>query len=102
MIWRDGSQFKPPKNPLEAKWAKLYPPVPKPEYSQVCDGYSCMWCDRCPNGEDWEVPEEDKAVYAQWRSEYNTYIQSHGGLENLYVSVNLDASVLMGVLDERK
>ena len=33
-----------PKNPLAEKWKRLYPPTPMPQYSQVCDGYSCAFC----------------------------------------------------------
>lgn len=52
--------FEYPQNPLKEKWDKLYPPIPMPQYSQVCDDYSCMWCGRCPNGSNWKVPEEDR------------------------------------------
>lgn len=51
IVFFDGTIFDPPKNPLKEKWNKLYPPISKPNWSQVCDGYSCMWCDRCPNGD---------------------------------------------------
>lgn len=62
IVNEDGTpmDFERPKNPLEEKWSKLYPPIPMPQYSQVCDGYSCMWCGRCPKGCYWEVPEEDR------------------------------------------
>ena len=73
----DGTEFKPPVNPLEEKWSKLYPPIPMPQYSQVCDGYSCMWCGRCPQGERWECPEEDKEVYEKYRNERREYIWKH-------------------------
>ena len=86
MKWRDGSKYEPPENPLKDKWEKLYPSVPKPEYSQVCDDYSCMWCERCPKGEYWEVPDEDKAVYQHYMTELYTYIEKHGGIENLILT----------------
>ena len=47
----DGTEFNPPKNPLLEKWFREHPPIKMPQYSQVCDGYSCMWCDRCPHGD---------------------------------------------------
>ena len=40
----DGSVLNPPKNPLMQKWLEKYPPVSMPQYSLVCDGYSCQWC----------------------------------------------------------
>ena len=73
----DGTEYCPPKNPLEEKWAKLYPPKPMPQYSQVCDGYSCMWCGRCPHGENWKVPEEDKEVWEQYQKERSEYDRVH-------------------------
>lgn len=38
----DGTEFDPPENPLEEKWAQLYSSTPMPQASQVCNGYSCM------------------------------------------------------------
>ena len=87
--WKDGEPFNPPENPLREKWEEKYPKIPIPEYSQVCEGYSCMWCGRCPSGSDWEVPEEDKEVYDKWRQEHDDYISNHGGYENLFVDVNI-------------
>lgn len=66
-----------PKNPLEEKWSRLYPAVPKPEYSQVCDGYSCMCCGRCPKGDYWEVPEEDKEVWDKYQNDILEYYKLH-------------------------
>lgn len=74
------SNLKPPENPLAEKWAKLYPPIPKPEYSQVCDGYSCMWCGRCPHGDNWKVPEEDREVWEQYQKKLNQYLRATGVL----------------------
>ena len=86
----DGTLFEPPVNPLKEKWDKLYPPTPKPQYSQVCDGYSCMWCGRCPNGDYWKVPEEDKDIYDKWYKEYTDYCDSHGGILNGEITVNFN------------
>lgn len=69
--------FEYPENPLKEKWDKLYPPKPMPQYSQVCDGYSCMWCGRCPEGEYWEVPEEDKEIWEQYREQLREYERIH-------------------------
>lgn len=62
-----------PKNPLLDK----YPPLPKPEYSQICDGYSCDWCGRCPHGSLWEVPDEDKKAWKQYLKEVDEYNKRH-------------------------
>jgi hypothetical protein len=67
----DGTEFSPPKNPLAEKWRKLYP---------VCDSgfnYSCMFCNKCPYGEYWHVPEEDKDEYTKYRKEVTSYIETH-------------------------
>lgn len=62
-----------PQNPLKEKWGKLYPPIPMPQYSQVCDGYSCMYCGRCPSGANWEVPKEDEKVWEQYQEQLREY-----------------------------
>lgn len=67
-----------PKNPLMDKWLKLYPPKPMAQYSQVCDGYSCMWCGRCPHGDNWKCPEEDKEVYEKYLEELHEYFVREG------------------------
>ncbi|MEE1502977.1 MAG: hypothetical protein UGF89_01870 [Acutalibacteraceae bacterium] len=77
IVNEDGTPYNPPANPLAEKWAKLYPPTPMPEYSQVCDGYSCMWCGRCPYGALWEVPEEDKAVWEEYAKSVAEYDATH-------------------------
>lgn len=66
-----------PKNPLKQKWHTIFPSTPKPEYSQVCDGYSCMWCGRCPKGSYWEVPEEDKEEYENYLKQVDEYNKIH-------------------------
>ena len=87
--WKDGTPFNPPENPLKEKWKEKYPKIPDTLASQVCDGYSCMWCGRCPDGDYWKVPEEDKEAYDKYKAEYDKYIDSHGGIENLNISVDL-------------
>lgn len=84
LVNEDGTDcnFKFPENPLEEKWNRLYPPIPKPEYSQVCDGYSCMCCGRCPKGSYWKVPEEDKEVWDEYKKEIMEYHKIHN--PNLY------------------
>lgn len=74
----DGTVYSPPPNPLEEKWAKLYPPTPMPQYSQVCDDYSCMWCGRCPQGSYWKVPEEDRDVWDEYMQTVRQYNIDHG------------------------
>lgn len=66
-----------PQNPLKEKWNKLYPPTPLPQYSQVCDGYSCTYCGRCPLGADWVVPEEDKKVWIEYQKQLSEYNKLH-------------------------
>lgn len=66
-----------PINPLQEKWDKLYPPTPMPEYSQVCDGYSCMWCYRCPRGDNWKVPEEDLKIWNQYQQALMEYLKNN-------------------------
>lgn len=75
MYYIDGNFTGPPKNPLIEKWEKLYPSISLPQFSQVCDGYSCIWCGRCPNGDKWEVPKEDIKVYNDWTKKSNNIIK---------------------------
>ena len=79
VVNEDGTllDFEYPKNPLKEKWDKLYSPTPMPQYSQVCDDYSCMWCGRCPSGSYWEVPEEDKEIWEQYQERIREYDKIH-------------------------
>ena len=79
IVNEDGTllDFERPKNPLEEKWERLYPPTPMPQYSQVCDGYSCMWCGRCPRGDNWKVPEEDKEIWEDYQRQCREYDRIH-------------------------
>ena len=79
IVNEDGTplDFERPKNPLEEKWNRLYPPTPMPQFSQVCDGYSCMWCGRCPRGDYWKVPEEDKEVWEDYQKQCREYDRIH-------------------------
>ena len=80
----DGTVCEPPVNPLWEKWEKLYPPTPMPQYSQVCNGYTCMWCDRCPSGDYWEVPEEDREAYEEHSKKVTEYMKLHNpSLKNI-------------------
>lgn len=98
IIWEDGTKFDPPVNPLKDKWAILYPPIPKPNNSQVCDEYSCMWCERCPKGSYWKCPEEDKEIYDKWQKEYCDYMESHGGFAKMYVCLDEIKDIIFGGL----
>lgn len=69
--------FDFPENPLKEKWDRLYPPTPMSQYSQVCDGYSCMWCGRCPSGSNWKVPEEDREGLEQYQEQVREYHKIH-------------------------
>ena len=79
VVNEDGTEldFEFPENPLKEKWDKLYPPTPMPQYSQVCDGYSCMWCGRCPHGSKWKVPDEDKEVWDEYQRQIEEYNKIH-------------------------
>ena len=79
IVNEDGTElgFEFPKNPLQEKWDKLYPPTPMPQYSQVCNGYSCMWCDRCPQGSNWKVPNEDKEIWDEYQRQIKEYHKIH-------------------------
>lgn len=77
IINEDGTSFNPPENPLMDRWLEKYPPTKKPEFSQVCDGYSCIFCSRCPHGSMWKVPTEDKEEYSVWVKEYEQYMKLH-------------------------
>ena len=57
-----------PKNPLAEKWKR---------YSQVCDGYSCAFCGRCPRGDYWKIPEEDKEIWAGYQKQLKEYNRIH-------------------------
>lgn len=83
LINEDGTDMLDyPKNPLLEKWSKLYPPVSIPEYSEVCDGYSCDGCSRCPYGTEWIVPEEDLEIWNEYQNEVLEYNKIHN--PNLY------------------
>lgn len=88
LINEDGTDvnYNYPENPLEEKWNKLYPHIPKLKYSQVCDGYSCMYCGRCPKGSYWEVPEEDKEIWNKYQKEIMEYHKRHN--PDLYKMLN--------------
>ena len=88
IVNEDGTplDFERPKNPLEEKWERLYPPTPMPQYSQVCDGYSCLWCGRGPRGDNWKVPEEDKEIWEAYRRQCREYNRIHN--PRLYEMLN--------------
>ena len=70
------------------KWLKLYPSTPMSQYGQVCDGYSCAWCSRCPRGENWKVPEEDLAEYNEYQAQLKAYYDLHGGIDGLCITLS--------------
>lgn len=75
----DGTEFSSdfPQNPLQEEWNKIYPQTPISQYSQVCDIYSCMWCDRCPKGDYWKVPEENKEIWDKYQRQIYEYDKVH-------------------------
>ena len=72
----DGTEYCPPPNPLEEKWEKLYP---------ACGSgatYKCIYCGKCPYGEYWKVPEEDRDAYNAYRKTVHQYHLDHGNVFN--------------------
>jgi hypothetical protein len=86
--YMDGRPYTPPKNPLIDKWSRLYPPTPNAQASQVCDGYSCIWCSRCPTGANWKVPEGDMADYTKWQEEMTKYHHENGSMLDVMIPFN--------------
>ena len=66
----------------------------------VCQ--SCILCSNCPNSEYWQVPEEDKEVWEQHQLDVKKYIEDHGGLEELYMELNIDYNLLANKVGETK
>lgn len=64
------NNFSPPRNPLKEKWDALYP---------TCEslGYKCIYCGKCPLGDDWKVPEEDKEVWKEHVQAVHNYLLDH-------------------------
>ena len=86
--FEDGTPVDPPENPLKEKWDKLYPPK-----CGLCDddivNYSCAFnCDACPRSSSWQIPDEDKEVFEQWKKDCENYYNSHGGFEKIIYSVD--------------
>ena len=77
IVNEDGTECNYPENPLKEKWAKLYPPNQRYGNGENCHGYSCMFCGLCPYGSHWEVPEEDKELWEQYKKEINEYNKIH-------------------------
>lgn len=73
----DGTVYCPPPNPLKEKWAELYP---------GCDviGYKCMFCGKCPLGDYWKVPEEDRDVWRAYLQDVRQYHIDHGNTIDAY------------------
>lgn len=89
----DGTEYDPPRNPLEEKWLKKYP---------VCEsqGCKCIFCSRCPRGDNWEVPEEDKSS-DEWIAYITSVFQynlDHGNVVNDFHRAKLKK--ILGYIDE--
>lgn len=89
LLNEDGTEFNPPKNPLEEKWNQMYPPM---KHGEPCDpvlgyfndgrpimNYGCVLCheEKCPNSDYWKVPEEDQEIYDAWEKECREYFNKH-------------------------
>ena len=77
IYFEDGTPFEPPENPL----FKKYPKCEKYDYH-------CWCCSKCPYGDCWTVPEEDREIYEQYEKEFNEYCESHGGWESILIELD--------------
>lgn len=77
IINEDGTDTILPKNPLQQKWSELYPPNQRYESGEECIGYSCIFCDKCPYGSHWKVPEEDKKIWEEYQKQRLEYHKIH-------------------------
>lgn len=79
LINEDGTDvnFEYPENPLREKWDKLYPPTQRYESGNNCEGYSCIFCGRCPHGSNWKVPTEDKEIWDEYQKQVLEYHKIH-------------------------
>lgn len=78
IVNEDGTEMDDyPENPLKEKWDKLYPPTQRYDSGVNCEGYSCMWCSKCPHGSYWKVPEEDREVYNEHLKQCYEYHKIH-------------------------
>lgn len=73
----DGTPYMPPENPLMEKWRRKYPRVRDESKAQLCDGFTCMYCNRCPDGGHWKIPKEDEEAYLKYTEELQEYIRIH-------------------------
>ena len=73
----DGTEIDLPENPLKEKWNKLYPPNQRYESKEDCRGYCCMYCDKCPHGSHWEIPEDDIEVFKEYKKQLLEYHKIH-------------------------
>ena len=82
--------LKAVENPLMEKWRAKYLPTPDGSANQLCDGYTCMWCGRCPLGNEWTCPEEDIEEYNKYLEKLDRYTQEHPGwVRNFIVSSSI-------------
>ena len=68
-IWGDDPY---PINPLREKWTAEYP-----KYDCKTDGYKCMFCGDCTNGDYWKCPEEDLDIYQKYLDELDAWKDRH-------------------------
>lgn len=75
--------FNRPRDPLKEKWDKLYPPTQQSSDGSNCEGYKCLWCDKCQNGEYWKIPEDDLKQWKEYQEQIVQYHKIHN--PSLYV-----------------
>ena len=85
----DGTELNYPKNPLEEKWDKLYPPTKNGEHCEPVLGYledgrpimnySCVLCreEKCRYSNNWKVPKEDEEVWNEYLEKCKEYYNMH-------------------------
>ena len=80
LINEDGTSISDyPKNPLKDKWDKKYPK------NRVCQAledlnivnYGCLNCNKCPDGDLFNVPKEDLEEYKKYLEEVIKYNKVH-------------------------
>lgn len=79
--FEDGELFNPPKNPLFQKYLEC-------KYGL---DYQCMYCSKCPLGTHFKLlDDEDKSLYEVYKQEFDSYCNSHGGLQSLVFDLHLE------------
>ena len=80
LVNEDGTSLDDcPKNPLLEKWLKLYP---QKDFCKKLDeenivNYYCIMCNKCPYGDEFEIPKEDLKEFNEHLKRLREYINKH-------------------------